>query len=79
MSAAPQRATFRSWLGAQADRDDPVGDLARDATDDRCWTGVGWRSLASHVLNVHDAGRQVAETLHRARDEYRRWWSGGAA
>ena len=78
MRADPHRATFRSWLDAQAERDDPVGDLARDAHADPCWTGEGWRSLAAHVLNVHD-GRAVTAALHRARDEYRDWWNGDAA
>jgi len=26
--------TFMTWLSQQIDRDDPVGDLARDARDD---------------------------------------------
>jgi hypothetical protein len=32
---------FAEWLKAQATRDDPIGDLARDAVQDPCWPQDG--------------------------------------
>ena len=76
MSAAPRTATFRGWLVAQSDRPDAVGDLARDAAADQCWTTTGWQRFAYHILNEH--GAEIAmDAAIRARTEYRAWFNGG--
>lgn len=41
--------TFRGWLREQVDRDDPVGDIARDALDDIGWTGRNADTLARRL------------------------------
>lgn len=79
MSAAPRTATFRGWLKAQTHRNDAVGDLARDAVADHCWTTVGWQRFAYHLANEHGAAPSAMDAAARARTEYRAWWNGGAA
>lgn len=34
MSTAPETKPFAAWLATQTDRDDSIGDLARDAGND---------------------------------------------
>ena len=79
MTAAPTAATFRGWLTAQTHRHDSIGDLARDAEVDTCWTTIGWQRFAHHVANNHDASPDVLDALRLARAEYRAWWTGGTA
>jgi len=43
------RLTFRGWLRQQIDRDDPVGDIARDSFDDRGRIGRNWDTLAQRL------------------------------
>lgn len=65
------RLTFRGWLRQQIDRDDPVGDIARDSFDDRGWIGRNWDTLAQrlHTLRAEEGawaayGVAVGEFLH---------------
>ena len=79
MSRAPERAHFRGWLLAQIDRDDPVGDLARDAAIDTCWTTIGWRRFVFHIANEHGATDRAVDAARQARAEYRDWRHGRSA
>lgn len=61
--------TFMQWLRKQAKRNDPVGDLARDAKADRRHkprSRVGWQRFLSNVGACYEA-RAAAE---RAWNEY---------
>lgn len=62
---------FKVWLLEQVKRNDPVGDLARDALYDRAnWGGKGKPSIDERVRNI---GHDVAEdALKEARAEWRR-------
>lgn len=63
--------TFRDWLKAQRRRQDPVGDLARDAVADlSCWHGKTWRGLGRHMRNEHAASEGALAALARARREW---------
>ncbi|MFN8163895.1 MAG: hypothetical protein U0R26_08705 [Solirubrobacterales bacterium] len=56
---------FTAWLCEQQDRDDPVGDLARDAAVDPNWPGdVALSDLIDHV------GGFAEDTLKEAYTEY---------
>lgn len=52
---------FSDWLRAQADRDDPVGDLARDFVTDRRRRAVGVRGLS---VRLYELG--ACDGAHRA-------------
>ena len=47
------KLTFRSWIAGKIGRDDHIGDIAREAADDRCWTGSTSRSFLTHLTRVH--------------------------
>ena len=76
MSRAPERAHFRGWLLAQVDRDDAVGDLARDAALDDCWTTIGWRRFVRHIASEHGATDRALDAARQARAEWREWLYG---
>lgn len=71
--------TFNHWLGQQTDRDDPIGDLARDCAHDKKWfpprANPSLRDiflyLSPYGVSVYD---RVGETLIEA---YREWQSRG--
>lgn len=62
---------FKRWLRTQKHREDPVGDLARDAARDRCWPrgSASLRHLEKH-LEKHDAIPEAIEALRRAFSEW---------
>jgi hypothetical protein len=57
--------TFEAWLLRQVERDDPVGDLAKDYRDDR-YDG----KLTYTYLLVHGACDGAIEAFHRAKREF---------
>ena len=64
--------TFQQWLRRQCHREDPVGDLARDAAHDRDkpygrTTRAQWRA---HLMTHIDACEGAFQALERAWDEY---------
>ncbi len=63
--------TFTDWLMAQLHRDDPVGDLARDAARDPRWP-AGATSREAVLDHLFDQGAmdRAAEVVYRAWDEY---------
>jgi hypothetical protein len=63
---------FKTWLRSQADRDDPVGDLARDALQDRDWPR-GAARLATLDEHLYELGaiRDAHVALWRAWAEWR--------
>ncbi|MFG1619523.1 hypothetical protein ACGFI3_42795 [Nonomuraea wenchangensis] len=71
--------TFGAWLTAQADRNDPVGDLARDylascgCRRDSCSPRNRPRSVAGVRRNLdnHDAIPEAYDALDRAAAEWR--------
>lgn len=71
--------TFNQWLKQQIERDDPIGDVARDVSrDDRCKpqnTLVSWRnflSAAGACQGAHDALDEAwDEYLEEAWNEYK--------
>ncbi len=60
--------TFNSWLRRQKDRDDPVGDLARDYIDDCRMSKLTYRSIRSlrSVISIAASG-----ALDEALEEYK--------
>ena len=63
--------TFRKWLYQQCNRDDPVGDLARDFCDDHNKPKglLTLNKFESYLINV-DACEDAIDTLHREWAEY---------
>lgn len=64
--------TFRRWLTEQRDRDDPVGDIARDVLADSCARGL-WapRSLRRHMVDTHEPIDRALDAFDRAEAEWR--------
>jgi hypothetical protein len=62
--------SFSEWLRAQRRRDDPVGDLARDAMADDGW--LGGRDLSA--LHGHLSRYGACEGAHDALDRAWREW-----
>jgi len=66
---------FRTWLGRQAGRNDPVGDIARDVAQDKC---LGRRrtskALLSHLQGSHycDENDHAVMAMVDAIKEWRR-------
>lgn len=65
--------SFRRWLLVQVDRDDPVGDLARDTAEEGgCWSrGHAPSGLRRHMEDVHNAFPPALAALDRAEAEWR--------
>jgi uncharacterized protein YozE (UPF0346 family) len=63
---------FKAWLRTQRHRKDAIGDLARDAVQDRCWPrgSASLGHLEKH-LEKHDAMPAAIEALRRAWIEWR--------
>jgi hypothetical protein len=75
MTATP-RPRFDQWLLAQTDRDDPVGDIAREFSEDRSVGCAGDirtpEHLISHIERVHHASDLAIRAFEQARAEYLR-------
>jgi len=63
---------FQEWLKNQVERDDPVGDLARDGFQ---WPDVEFASCGFFMNWIEPQGRHVGVTsaVHQA---YHEWWGG---
>jgi hypothetical protein len=61
---------FTDWLAQQHGRDDPVGDLARDATRDALWPARGSFSDLYDHLGELGASDAAFATLARAWTEF---------
>jgi hypothetical protein len=62
--------TFSRWLKNQAGRDDPVGDLARDALRDKDFPkGASLKGVLRHLL-LHNACDGALRALDRAYKEF---------
>jgi hypothetical protein len=65
--------SFRSWLLEQVERNDPVGDLARDFQQDirdGCLGGLrSFDSVSRHIHSRHTPVPGARSALHRANDE----------
>lgn len=64
-------ATFIEWLADQADRWDPVGDLARDLAVDQLFRGQTAADLRAH-LHAANAIPPVFTALDQAIEEFER-------
>lgn len=63
--------TFNQWLKQQVERDDPVGDVARDAMKDaRRKPYRGDREAWHNFLGAAGASWEAHEALDEAWDEY---------
>ncbi len=62
--------TFTQWLTTQIDADDPIGDLARDARDDKAWPRDGSLEVYRAHLAAMGACREAVAALELA---YRRY------
>lgn len=62
--------SFGDWLLAQAKRDDPIGDLARDAKSDKgfAWRGASVQSASEYLQRV--ASYPAIQAFRRAAFEY---------
>jgi uncharacterized protein YozE (UPF0346 family) len=59
--------TFTTWLKAQARRDDPVGDLAKDMMQDSAWpTRASSYGRFRNHLTTKGACRDAHEALREA-------------
>jgi hypothetical protein len=67
---------FRSWLLEQADRRDPVGDLAGDLVADIDGGCLGRRrtpnAILDHIQDQHAPCFDALEAFHKAVAEWRR-------
>jgi hypothetical protein len=71
--------SFEAWLDRQRDRDDGVGDLARDAHIDPRWP-EGWRIVGLHEHLVSWGACEGAhQSLERAWREWEMELDRGAA
>jgi len=67
-----QELGFRPWLNKQREREDPVGDIARDMREDSCAKGLRSRSgLRKHIEEKHGASDAAVAALERAWEEWR--------
>ena len=65
--------TYREWLRGQKGRNDRIGDLARDAFQDRKWRGDTAESLMLRMEREvwpHDLSDNVIETYYLSTKEY---------
>lgn len=71
MTTVTRPKNFTGWLGRQRRRDDPVGDLARDARQDVLWPRTA-RTLAAFQRHLQDqrAIEPALDALERAWSEY---------
>ena len=65
------KITFCQWLKTQTKREDPIGDLARDARDDRGHKGntIGWWKDHLRAANACDG---AFDALEEAFEEFRK-------
>jgi uncharacterized protein YozE (UPF0346 family) len=69
---SPTEMSFYSWMKAQTKRDDSIGDIARDVTEDECFprrTGE-LAALRNHVEFEHTPDENALDALDRA---HRKW------
>ena len=59
--------TYLGFLFGQRGRDDPVGDLARDAFYDSSWDG------SQHALKLMTRDTAAEDAFERSVREYRKW------
>lgn len=66
---------FAEFLAEAANRDDAVGDLARDLAKDDCLTNehrhYAWR-IVDHLVGIHGARMAAVESVWRAWEEFAR-------
>jgi|HubBroStandDraft_4_1064222.scaffolds.fasta_scaffold13436_3 hypothetical protein len=65
------RLTFREWLERQRDRNDPVGDIARDVDNDGCSLGDDPDAMLAHIESAHRIVDAASHAFDRAADEWR--------
>lgn len=69
----PRTRTFVSWLRLQRHRNDPIGDLAKDAlVDPELGPNFSVEDLRQRLIDAN-ACVGAREALHQARKEYRAW------
>ncbi len=66
------KESFCSWLSKQTDRDDPIGDLARDVRDDssRPHGNSGYRKWFGHIRIRSYSNSLVMDAFRKAWREY---------
>jgi excisionase family DNA binding protein len=65
-------ATFRSWLKNQLDRQDSVGDLARDLfADDEAQGFTSYKRIRRYLIDSGNDRDYVMAALERAWEEYK--------
>ena len=62
--------TFRSWLLGQKHRDDPIGDLARELSRDRCGARLTSPITVIAHMKAHGADEDVLAIAHRAHEQW---------
>ena len=62
------RSRFDQWLLAQTDREDPVGDIAREFSKDRCAGDIHTpEQLIGHIEQVHHVIDLAIRAVEQAR------------
>lgn len=62
---------FRGWLRQQRDREDPVGDFARDLAEDSCAKNLrSFESIKNHVRESHQPSYEAMAAVRRAELEW---------
>jgi hypothetical protein len=65
------KINFKTWLLRQCKRNDPVGDLARDAKETQFPHGcTSWIKIYLFILKEYHPCDGAIKALHRARKEY---------
>ncbi len=66
--------SFTGWIKTQAERNDSVGDLARDIRQDSCWPSRSQNKerFLFHLEKIHEASRPALAAFQKA---WREWES----
>lgn len=68
---------FLGWLREQTERDDAIGDIARDVVQDIRDGCMSERlkptRVTYHIINEHGASQEVVGALSRAMSEWLAW------
>lgn len=64
--------TFFEWLKTQVNRDDPIGDIARDIIDDARIEGIDYQTADEWKSRVwfKSSDRDIRQAFTRAKNEY---------
>ena len=63
-------STYRVWLTGQRDRDDRVGDIAREVARDVAYQVTTPSALVHHIRSAHGGSHHAIDAARAAGAEY---------